>query len=564
MGYRSGTKVIDRTDPYPFKFKCDWEVKFEAQDDQRNHGKHNKVKATATITIREFWFNHPTYGEYDVDHGKFKIWFYVGFTASSVEVEWRKGVPATVSVEDSHSTGIAEIGRYDVDVMIQVFAYSEIRGFAPSPYWPAGGFVYGYTCVPKTVGVSYTGPVEWVKGVGWVVWFRIDNPDDFGDHPRYFLKNVTVDGVKVSYLVTYDNRIKVYGFTTPEGEYTAEFLWKDDVYETRSRVRFNIPPGEPRAEFVSIDVPSSWPPGTSFSAKFRVRNAGNWEERIWVKGYYNGTYLGEKSRDLGPGEEFSGFFNITMPNRDITVVLKAGHDEWEDVKEERTVRVSAPPPPEKGTIYGTVRDAETGKPIAGASITANGYSTSTDESGYYEIEVDPDTYTVTASKNGYRSKSRIVTVYAGTRIECNFELEPITPPPPPPPPPPEKGVVYGTVRDAETGEPIPDVIIRIDGYTAVTDSSGYYKVEVSPNTYTVTASKTGYEPASRIVTVGAGERVECSFELKPVAPPPAPPPPWWEELMREIVKYAPYIALGVGLITVSGLIAYEVTRRRGE
>ncbi|RLC75998.1 MAG: hypothetical protein DRJ03_29385, partial [Chloroflexi bacterium] len=505
-----------------------------------------------------------------------------------------------------------------------------IRDWAPSPYWPAGGFVYEYTCVPVSVSVSYTGPIDWGKGVGWRVWFKIDNPDDFGDWPGYFLKDVTVDGIRVEYLVTYDNRIKIYGFTSPEGTYTAEFLWKDDIYETRSRVSFTIPPGEPIAEFVSIDVPSSWPPGTSFSAKFRVKNAGSWEERIWVRGYYNETYLGEESRQLGPGEEFEWYWNITMPDRDIVVTFRAGHADWEDVVERRTVRVSAPPPPEKGTIYGVVKDSVTGKPIAGVSITANGYSTSTDETGYYEIEVEPDTYTVTASKSGYEPASRTVTVYAGTRTECNFELKPIAPPEkgtiygyvkdsktmlpipnatitingyttstnsagyyeievpagtytvsasksgyrsesrtvtvgagemvgcnfllePVPTPPPEKGIIYGTVRDVVTREPLSGVTIKINGYTAVTDTSGYYEVEVMPDTYTVTASKTGYEPASRTVTVKAGEKVECSFELRKVGVPP----PWWEEL----IKYAPYIALGVGVITVGGLIAYEVTKR---
>ena len=125
------------------------------------------------------------------------------------------------------------------------------------------------------------------------------------------------------------------------------------------------------------------------------------------------------------------------------------------------------------------------------------------------------------------------------------------------------GYIYGVVRDSVTKEPIPDALITANGISTTTDERGYYELRVftrpyRPTWYEVTASKDGYEPASRTVEVMEGKRVECNFELRPVAPPPPTPPvPWWEELM----KYAPYIGACIVLVGIAGLIVYGVTRR---
>ena len=81
-----------------------------------------------------------------------------------------------------------------------------------------------------------------------------------------------------------------------------------------------------------------------------------------------------------------------------------------------------------GYIYGVVRDFLTKVPIPNARITANGISTTTDERGYYELEVftrpyEPTYYEVTVSKEGYESESRVVRVMEGERVECSFELK---------------------------------------------------------------------------------------------------------------------------------------------
>lgn len=123
----------------------------------------------------------------------------------------------------------------------------------------------------------------------------------------------------------------------------------------------------------------------------------------------------------------------------------------------------------------------------------------------------------------------------------------VTTAPPPPPPPAEKGVIYGWVRDAKTRKPISGVSITINGYTATTDEKGYYEVSVSPGDYTVTAKKSGYRGARKKVSVGVGERVECSFYLTPVLAVPS----WW------------WFVVALGVVSV-GVVAVTLWRKRVE
>ena len=79
------------------------------------------------------------------------------------------------------------------------------------------------------------------------------------------------------------------------------------------------------------------------------------------------------------------------------------------------------PPP--GAIDGTVTDASTGLPIDGASITANSYTNTTDEYGYYTIaDVPVGNYMVEASAAGYVSDSKPAHVESGATDTVNFTL----------------------------------------------------------------------------------------------------------------------------------------------
>lgn len=81
------------------------------------------------------------------------------------------------------------------------------------------------------------------------------------------------------------------------------------------------------------------------------------------------------------------------------------------------------------------------------------------------------------------------------------------------------GRLAGTVTDAETGEPLPGAHVIIDGTTqgTVTNVDGEYVIfEVSPGTYTLVSSFTGYQTVRRSeVEVISGITNIQNFELAP-------------------------------------------------
>lgn len=86
-------------------------------------------------------------------------------------------------------------------------------------------------------------------------------------------------------------------------------------------------------------------------------------------------------------------------------------------------KTTAPVTP--GTISGVVTDSVTGSAVAGAGITTNPTSgaSTTDANGNYTIgNVPPANYAVIASKIGYCSNSRSMTVTAGNTSTANIAL----------------------------------------------------------------------------------------------------------------------------------------------
>ena len=77
-----------------------------------------------------------------------------------------------------------------------------------------------------------------------------------------------------------------------------------------------------------------------------------------------------------------------------------------------------------GTLRGTITDSVSGNPIAGASVTAGGYTATTNGSGYYQFSpLAPGAYTATASAIGYFTSSpAAVTVTNGGATTQDFAL----------------------------------------------------------------------------------------------------------------------------------------------
>ena len=178
---------------------------------------------------------------------------------------------------------------------------------------------------------------------------------------------------------------------------------------------------------------------------------------------------------------------------------------------------------EGATIRGRVVDATNQQPLEGAIVTVIGNTHDvTDADGRYEISGiqvgtfnSPISVQVFASKEGYFTQSKTITVFCGASISINFG------------PPPPSGALEGFVTNAVTGDPIPDVLIVGEfGEETRTDADGHYLFEEvpvnddgSPTTWNVTALPSGFPLQTKPVTIRANETARLDFRFGDVEPP---------------------------------------------
>lgn len=161
-----------------------------------------------------------------------------------------------------------------------------------------------------------------------------------------------------------------------------------------------------------------------------------------------------------------------------------------------------------GTVVGTVRDANTNEPLSGVEVVCAGCAAVvTDASGQYRIENVPvGDITISFAKSGYKTESPTVNVAEGGVTTWNESLKP------------SAGTISGTVRDADTNEPLSGVQVVCVGYTTVTtDASGQYKIEnVAVGENKISFVKERYTTIEETVTVSENSDVPLSVSMKAI------------------------------------------------
>uniref|UniRef100_UPI002610200A carboxypeptidase regulatory-like domain-containing protein n=1 Tax=Halorientalis sp. TaxID=1931229 RepID=UPI002610200A len=121
---------------------------------------------------------------------------------------------------------------------------------------------------------------------------------------------------------------------------------------------------------------------------------------------------GSYSLSIAPGD-----YQVTANADGFQSVSKSA-----TVTESTTTTVDFSLTPEDGTITGTVTDTM-GNNLGGATVTADGQSTTTAADGSYTLTVAPGTYTVEATAQDYNSASAQVSVGPGETVTQDFSLE---------------------------------------------------------------------------------------------------------------------------------------------
>jgi hypothetical protein len=284
--------------------------------------------------------------------------------------------------------------------------------------------------------------------------------------------------------------------------------------------------------------------GELVEIRVNLYNAGANNETFEVKVTYDTSDIDTKLvESMLPGNSTSLMFTwnttgVDPASYEITAEAMLAAD-LDPLNNKKTASAYVNPP--LGNIEGIVKDANTDSPIAGVTVTAGTYTNTTNADGYYEIsDVPAGTYTVTASKDGFQTASKTgIGVVAGQATNLNFTLTPL----------PTNGNIAGIVSDASTGNPIEGANITTNGYFDITDANGHYNISSIPaGTYTVTASKDGYESSSSTnIVVAAGQTTTVDFQLTP-----------------KESNILPYVIIAVVAIIAIAGIAFFLRNRMGK
>lgn len=156
--------------------------------------------------------------------------------------------------------------------------------------------------------------------------------------------------------------------------------------------------------------------------------------------------------------------------------------------------------PAKGKLSGSVTDGSTNAKIA-ATIHLNGANIAYDgNTDWVSGALEPKTYTVEATADGYDKGSASCTVESNKTNPCPITLNP------------QKSTISGIVFDNETQAQIAASLTLGEMHSSSTETTKWEFV-VDAGTYTITASSPGYETGNKSCTVEKGMTATCDIGL---------------------------------------------------
>lgn len=163
-----------------------------------------------------------------------------------------------------------------------------------------------------------------------------------------------------------------------------------------------------------------------------------------------------------------------------------------------------------GLLSGYVCDEDSGTEIEGASVYTYNYDNwrsfevFTDENGYYEVYPGAGDVYVEVYMEGYKRYYNSVAMQEDEPRELNVYLEPY------------ESVIFGTVTDAETLEPV-YAYVSLEGEdiyrTTDTDPNGSYRFYVDGGEFSISVSAEGYNTYKDIIAVESGEELQIDVSL---------------------------------------------------
>ncbi len=178
----------------------------------------------------------------------------------------------------------------------------------------------------------------------------------------------------------------------------------------------------------------------------------------------------------------------------------------------QAVQNLASPTQPVGLAQGYVVEADTGRPIFGATVfvaSNSQYTVTTNADGYYLLSnVPAGQVTLVASASGYDAASVVTRIVVGSSTDVSHIVlgQDST-----------SSLVYGRITDQDSGAPLAGASIQLDGpakYSITAASDGGFALgAVTPGQYTFTISASGYITDTGTVSYAAGSRNQIDQAL---------------------------------------------------
>ncbi|MEC5425987.1 carboxypeptidase regulatory-like domain-containing protein [Virgibacillus sp. C22-A2] len=161
-----------------------------------------------------------------------------------------------------------------------------------------------------------------------------------------------------------------------------------------------------------------------------------------------------------------------------------------------------------GGLAGTITDAD-GQPVKGvARIVGTDIKAEADETGNFELLVQPGTYDVKVTKYGLEQVIEEKTFRSGFTHENTYSLETV-----------RDGQVSGTIINERSGEPVEDALLRIQGSSIETRSitDGTFTFDsIAAGIHEVIIEASGYVNQQVTIEVHADESEELTVQMAPI------------------------------------------------
>ncbi len=195
-------------------------------------------------------------------------------------------------------------------------------------------------------------------------------------------------------------------------------------------------------------------------------------------------------------------------------------------------------------VSGKITEKETGKILPGAVVTWGNKAGYADSSGRYEIFVEAGPQTIYTAEAEHQKSAATVKIPEDKEITLNFVLEP------------KEVKVKGTLTDSETGEVIPEAIVKIGDKSAVTNINGYYELMVEADKYTVSATAMGFYDYSQSFDIETNDTI-INISMLPV--------PWTEyvlDIKYQMQRKSPYNEWGEVTASLYGKTVWTYTSEK--